>query len=306
MRTYYLYEMSIPHIFLILSLCLLSAQTSHAALRALVVGIGEYDEQATGWHAIHGDNDVTLLSPILERQGFNVVTLVNEHATKAAIVDALNELIGQCGTGDDVYIHFSCHGQRVEDLNGDEASGLDGSVIPYDACRSSYYLDGTYQGENHLVDDELSVYLSALRSKIGDTGHLFLAVDACYSRGIERGDDDDDIDDDCHELSPSTIRGTSDVFSANAKGYLATIATPPSLTTGAHLAVVTACKEDERNYEYIDNTTGNVYGSLSFCMAKLIDEGVDFARWEAYFSQKAYKSSHVFANVQHPTVTAYR
>ena len=102
-----------------------SYATILAANRALLIGIGHYAPN-TGWKAIHGDADIALLKPRLEKQGFKVNTLINEEATKDAIIKAFYSLLDKCQTGDKVYIHFSGHGQLIEDVNGDGvADGFD-------------------------------------------------------------------------------------------------------------------------------------------------------------------------------------
>lgn len=102
----------------LLSVSILSSQ---AANRALLVGIGKYDRMKTGWNMIHGDNDVALLKPLLQKQGFrDIATLTNEQATKAGIVSALKTLAERCKEGDKVYFHFSGHGQPIRDDNRDE------------------------------------------------------------------------------------------------------------------------------------------------------------------------------------------
>lgn len=59
------------------------ALSAAATNRALLVGIGEYDQIATGWGRIHGDADVTLLKPLLAKQEFtDIVTLTNADAKK--------------------------------------------------------------------------------------------------------------------------------------------------------------------------------------------------------------------------------
>ena len=50
--------------------------------------------------------------------------------------------------GDIVYLHFSTHGQPVEDQNGDEEDGWDESIVPIDAYK--IYKKGIYEGKNHL------------------------------------------------------------------------------------------------------------------------------------------------------------
>ena len=48
-------------------------------------------------------------------------------------------------SGDIVYLHFSCHGQPVEDLDGDEKDGWDESIVPYDAWKKP--ISGIYDGK---------------------------------------------------------------------------------------------------------------------------------------------------------------
>ena len=100
--------------------------------RALVIGIGTYEEPA--WDRINGDKDVALVVDVLRRNGYSeITTLVGSQATKQAIVGRFEALARACGKGDTVCIHFSGHGQRMTDIDGDEDDGWDESWIPYDA-----------------------------------------------------------------------------------------------------------------------------------------------------------------------------
>ena len=145
--------------------------------RALLIGIGKYAPE-TGWHHIHGDNDVALTKAVLQRNGFagnNITTLVNEEATFAAIDAALSRLVSTAKSKDIIYIQFSGHGQQITDLDGDEDDGLDECWIPYDARKS--YQAGIYEGQNHFTDDRLFGYLSRLRSRIGSSGKIVVISD---------------------------------------------------------------------------------------------------------------------------------
>ena len=160
----------------------LSAQTK----RALVIGIGEQADKS--WAKINGDKDVAYVQKMLQNVGYkDVRTLVNKQATKACIISAFKKLTSQCTTGDIVYIHFSGHGQLVTDINGDENDGWDEAWIPYDAYLR-YDAKG-YKGEKHLIDDEISLLLTSIRNKIGNTGALLVVVDACHSGDSSRGKD---------------------------------------------------------------------------------------------------------------------
>ena len=79
---------------LTITLLTLSFVASWATNRALLIGIGHYAPN-TGWKAIHGDADIELLKPRLEKHGFQVSTLINEEATKNAIKDAFYALLDE-------------------------------------------------------------------------------------------------------------------------------------------------------------------------------------------------------------------
>ena len=156
--------------------------------RALVIGIGDYPAES-GWRKISGDRDVELIVPMLRNNGFgqeNIVTLVNEEATKSAIEAAFRDLAGVAEDRDELYIHFSGHGQQVTDISGDEPDGLDEALIPYDAA-IEYGRNG-YRGQNHILDDELGVWLEALRESVGPKGVIVVALDACHSGDATRGE----------------------------------------------------------------------------------------------------------------------
>lgn len=135
-------------------LCVLCCQAQQR--HALIVAIANYPKES-GWNSIHSNNDLQILLPQFDRLGFRINTLTDKQATKKNIIQALQHLIKQLKTGDNVCLHFSCHGQQMEDDNGDEADGLDEALIPYDA--QSTYQKGIYEGENHLRDDELEKFL---------------------------------------------------------------------------------------------------------------------------------------------------
>lgn len=277
----------------------------HAADRALLIGIGNYDTKQTGWRKIHGDSDIALLTPQLKKHGFNVISLVNSQANKQNIVQSIKKLAKECKAGDRVYLHFSGHGQPVIDCNDDEAGEYDEAIVPYDAYRSEGYAPAvvTYHGENHLIDDELSHLLEAIRDRIGAKGQLFVVFDACYSRGLEKGDNDL-LEEVAPEEIPEYFRGVSDYFIPTDKGYLNSIKSPAKFKSGCVMAVVSACRENERNFEY---KVGNqYYGVLSYCLYRLMLNNIDFSYWINYFQNGSYKSSGCFLNIQHPTITIYK
>mgnify|MGYP001522847369 FL=1 len=159
--------------YILLLLFSLPMQLYAQTKRALVIGLGQQQDKA--WNKINGDKDVPFVQAMLKNAGFkSVTTLVNHQATKGGIVGAFKRLASSCKQGDVVYIHYSGHGQQMTDVHNDEKDGLDECWIPYDAYRKA---NATYHGEKHLTDDELNVYLNAIRHKIGARGKLLVVID---------------------------------------------------------------------------------------------------------------------------------
>ena len=236
---------------------------------ALVVAIAEYPKHS-GWNRIHADNDLKLLLPALDKQGFkkeNCIVIRDVQATKKNIVQALNELTENCLEGDLVFIHFSCHGQQMEDDNGDEPDGLDEALIPYDA--EMYFRKNYYEGENHLRDDEMDAILLSIREKIKDEGCLIVSLDACHSQSGDRGLDEDEF-----------VRGTPVIFSES--GYKETYIihdkdVPLIQKEGlAPITIISACKSYQQNFEY-KAEDNEYYGSLTYSICTIENQDVSIS-----------------------------
>ncbi len=246
----------------------LSAQQKHA----LLIGISnypQYDYADASWAPIHGTNDVQLISPILAKQGFKINTLTNESATHEAIGNSLKDLGNSVHAGDIVYIHLSGHGQAVEDVDGDEDDGWDEAFIPFDAERR--YQENGYHGENHLLDDELNGYLSNIRKKIGETGIVYVVMDACHAGSSYRGEEEQDS---------VYVRGTEIGFSKTGKTYTPRINRSGNLLITsedgmAPIYMLEACRSYEVNIEIKQN--GAFYGPLSYYIGQqLLTKSLSF------------------------------
>lgn len=230
---------------------------------ALLVGISDYPEypiEDASWSKIHGANDIQLISPLLADQGFSVTTLINELATHEAILNSFKTLENNAHPGDIVYIHLSGHGQAVEDEDGDEVDGWDEAFIPYNA-ELNYREDG-YHGENHLLDDELNVYLNSIRRKVGETGIVYVVIDACHAGSSYRGEEEEDI---------VFVRGTDIGFSKTGKSYTPRINRNGNIRITsevgmAPLFMLESCRAYEVNIEIKQND--NYYGPLSYYISR--------------------------------------
>lgn len=240
--------------------CLIMTDADAQRKRAFLVGISHYDTALTGyqWNNINGVEDINLLSPILKKQGFNLTTILDEQATYEQITRQLTSFTKATKRGDVVYLHFSTHGQPVEDVNGDEEDGWDESIVPIDAYK--LYKKGVYEGKKHLLDDQLNVYVKRLREKIGKTGFLYVIIDACYAGTSSRANDE-------------TVRGTRVGLTYNNKVF------KPSTQKKSHYKIegspklsnvlfVEACRPDQVNTEI--KVAGKRYGPLSYNIAQAL------------------------------------
>ena len=247
-------------LYCLLVVILMSSVIMAQRKRALLIGISHYDTALTGyqWNDINGVEDVNLINPILKKQGFTTSLLLDKQATYVNIIRQLTLLTRKTNKGDLVYLHFSTHGQPVEDINGDEIDGWDESIVPIDAFKN--YRKGVYEGNKHLIDDTLNKYIKKLREKIGPTGFLYVVIDACHAGTSSRANDE-------------TIRGTYVGFTYNNKVFR------PSKNKKSHYRIepsakqsdvmfIEACRPDQVNTEI--KVGGKRFGPLSYNIAQTL------------------------------------
>jgi hypothetical protein len=140
------------------------------ANKALCIGINNYP----GTHMdLQGCvNDAEDWASVLSARAYKTTTLLDDKATKAAMVDAMSKLIGSAAKGDSLIITFSGHGTYQPDENGDEADGLDEALCPYDL----------QTGGNALTDDEIRALFATRKGGV----RLLLISDSCHSGTVTR------------------------------------------------------------------------------------------------------------------------
>lgn len=267
----------------------LQAQTR----RALVIGIGQQEDEA--WGKINGDRDVPFVEEMLGNARFkagNIKKLVNQQATKAAIVDAFKSLAAQSKRGDIVYVHFSGHGQQMKDVHNDEKDGLDECWIPYDAYRKPCEKD---RGEKHFTDDEANYYLNAIRDRIGDAGKMLVVIDACHSGDATRGEDDE------------VVRGVEDVFEAIKSFIWGTatesdkkdVANPDAKENKERWITISACESDQVNMEMRSPAVGKLtYAIYNEVKGSSGSDNNDFFR-----KIRMFVNTNTGMRPQHPVMT---
>ena len=247
---------------LTLALTILAFQTE-AKKFALLVGISNYEDAKLGWKNLHASNDLDLLTPILKKAGFKVLEIRNNAATHNAIKNKLNQLAATCQKGDKVLVLLSGHGQQMVNTFGDPEPFTQ-TFIPFDAAK--IYCDKD-KGEKHLTDDELYVKLKAIKEKVGPTGELMVALDACHSadgtRSATEIDDETVVTTQDGEDMPAQ-RGDGDIF---GKGKLT-----PAKKTKKQFPIpcdyeIAACASSGVSSE-CRGDDGKIYGALSYLIYK--------------------------------------
>ncbi|MGH8855385.1 MAG: caspase family protein, partial [Telluria sp.] len=140
--------------------------------RALCVGINRYPTAP-----LYGClADVDAWTRTLGRLGFDdPVTLLNEHATRDAILAHLTQLVQTSRPGDVIVFQYSGHGTFVQDLDGDEADGdtpgQDEAICPVDFTSGAL-----------IIDDDIGRIFNLLPDGV----NLTCFMDCCHSGTVSR------------------------------------------------------------------------------------------------------------------------
>lgn len=234
------------------------------AKRALLIGIGRYAHLPPE-RQLHGPPaDVAALADLLTNaHAFDhITTLVDEQATRKAILNAFADLVDATQPGDLVLIHYSGHGSRVPDIHGDEADGWDSSLVPHDGRDP----DGLAPD---ILDDELNPFFGRLVNE-RQAGDLVLIFDSCHSAGMTRADGDAPFPAWSRSLEPPTpVAGSRLVESAAA----ASAAPPPMWQpAGEQFIAFYACQGAESAFE-LKLTANTVRGALSHALLTALAGG---------------------------------
>jgi uncharacterized caspase-like protein len=164
-------------------------QPSHAEIRALLIGVGDYqyldaDLKGPGF-------DVALIAETMVARGAKPalitalttmpdapglpVGLTLGTPTRAEIVAVMTHLEATAQPGDTVVFYFSGHGSQAPDASGDEQGGPDEILLPSDAAG---WKGAVAAVENALLDDELNDWAARLTAR---GVKLVGLIDACHS-----------------------------------------------------------------------------------------------------------------------------
>ncbi len=259
--------------------------------RALIFAIGNYPEDS-GWPVISSTRDDSLIQKALENQKFQDIKVVEDKdATISGIKNSLNNLISRSQPGDIVVIHFSSHGEQVEDLDGNKPDGLEESIVSYEAKQPPYGTEPTKEEvlklrEGYFLDNIFGIYVDRLRAKLGKKGDVVIFLDLCYAgtgtRGIAkiRGGKPPLV-------SPGFYLQKHQVTDANKP-----VLPLPDESTMASYVVIGASQANEADGETFDDSKRSI-GPLSYAISKVfstLDSGMTyrslFARIQSVMNQK--------------------
>ena len=156
-------------------------------------------------------------------------------------------------------------------------------------------MNGKYAGQFHLIDDELCPLLNEIKKAIGSNGEMFVAVDACYSKGIQK----DEMTDTDPELLRYARGTTTHSFPKGINHIFRLFRNLTDSLPVLKMWVATACQSNERNLEYRSDS-GKMYGSLSYYISLLLKSNADFGSWANSIREHRYATRGIFQPSQAP------
>jgi Caspase domain len=258
--------------------------------RALLIGIDAYAHIRTLDGCV---NDSRLVRQVLiERFGFpeaNITQLLDAQARRDAILAAFDALASATGAGDVVVIHFAGHGSQMRDREGDEPSGFDSTLMPWDTGREP-------DVNRDITDDEVHLKLEALAAR---TPHITVLVDACHSGTVTRdafGAKTRSVPPDLRPTSALPLSTVPDARqtrgASGASGWL-------PLTD--KYVLIAGCRDDEESKEYFPPEGGGPHGALTYFLCDALRKATPTTTYRDIFDVLAARVN-AYNAVQHPQI----
>lgn len=257
----------------------------------MLIGINDYPSITKLTGCV---NDVRLMQAILQENfnfpAANVTVLLDAQATRDGILAAFDALIASTGHDDIVVIHYAGHGSQMTDLEGDEPTGLDSTIMPYDS-------EG-WQGKNRdITDDEIGLKLHALGER---TRYITLIFDSCHSGTITRdalGAQGRSMPPD---LRPAAELGRKPVAGVMRSG---TAKAGPSgwMPITEKYVLISGCRDEETSFEYRPpEADGAVaHGALTYFLSSQLKQATKDTTYRDIFERAASMVNAIYS-AQHP------
>ncbi|MEM8983722.1 MAG: caspase family protein [Pseudomonadota bacterium] len=215
---------------------------------ALLIGVAEYPNPSDNLPAVAGDID-RMNQVLLEEYDFkpeNIVILEDNEATRANIITAFSQHLGQAGQNGTALFYYSGHGTQL-----DGNVGLTGPIDPEEDGRD----EALYVYDGELLDDEVGTLIDRLRAE-----HIVVVFDSCFSGAATR-----DVFGKSKEVSIESVRDAV----GTPKAYLGTKAAKvaPQARTYAYAefrnptrhVYLAASAEDQLSWIGPDEMEGSVF-----------------------------------------------
>uniref|UniRef100_A0A7S0EWY7 Peptidase C14 caspase domain-containing protein n=1 Tax=Hanusia phi TaxID=3032 RepID=A0A7S0EWY7_9CRYP len=145
-----------------------------SSTKALLIGINYVGQQGElrGCH-----NDVLQMKDYIAKNGYDPASMrvlmddgSNMVPNRANILDSIKWLVKDAKSGDCLFMHYSGHGGSMKDDNGDEADGMDETMVPVD-----------YASAGQIRDD---LIFQELVAPLPQGVKLIVIMDCCHSGTI--------------------------------------------------------------------------------------------------------------------------
>ena len=191
--------------------------------------------------------------------------------TRANIIAAWREHLGQAGAGDVAFFHFSGHGSQARSVDPNEPDGYDETIVPHDSRTPGVY---------DLADKELADLIRRVESR---GAQVIVFLDCCHAgsgtRGVElarirRCRPDERVRPPSAYLDGLRLRrGPS--RPATPSGWL---------PQGKHV-LLAACRDDELSYEYRAPGTQQWHGVASYFFQRTLAAADTTITWAQIHDQ---------------------
>lgn len=251
---------------------------------ALIVGVNEYRYVTKLEGCVQDARD---MKEVLQgRFGFpenNILVLTDEQATHEAIVNAFrSHLIENARNNPNAIIvfHYSGHGSQVEDKNGDEADGLDETIVPVNSRDPE-------EKNFDITDDELDELFDELSRFTPNTTFI---LDSCHSGSATRGLVAREVAQD-KRRQPSQ-KPVARTRSADAQSV-------DVLPKNERYVTISGCMASERSYETVNGKKRN--GAFTFYLVEALRRANPSTSYREMLEQVAGAVSLNNPN-QHPQI----
>ena len=230
--------------------------------KALCVGINDFKNYPSA--ALNGCvNDSEEMKDVLKTfLGFtdaDIVTLTDEKATKANIMENLNAMVVGAREGRYSFLvfSFSSHGTQVPDLSGDEPDRADEAFCPHDLAQE----EGKWDPDHIISDDELH----NLFTKLPENVLLEVFLDTCHS-GTGLKSIDLLLDRRPRYLPPPSLEAFKEIEERHSRGLVKSLMEKGII----HHILWTGCRSDQTSADAIIG--GEWHGAFTYFFCKEMRE----------------------------------